>query len=258
VVKKPKFLALSIVSILVLMAVLNCSIVGAQATATVIVSESTGGTTDITGTTTYADGDTVTITATPDADFVFSTWVVSPSDGSGDMVIADNPLTFTAAGDVTYTIIPVFIVPSAIPGRPLPSDLSTSAVVVVLSSAGGTTIPPPGTYALANAEAFNLAAMPSNGWQFSHWTIYGTDTGHGAAPANWNPTDNPYNVNHGYSATFSYQAVFVPIGTTEPTPTPTPGATMGGLSTEMWIIIALVVVIVVILIGFGVYLAKRK
>jgi len=100
--------------------------------------------------------------------------------------------------------------------------------------------------------------MPNDGWQFSHWTIYGTDTGHGAAPANWNPTDNPYNVNHGYTATFAYQAVFTPIGTAEPTPTPTPGATMGGLSTEMWIIIALVVVIVVMLLAFGVILMKRK
>jgi len=116
-VKKTKFYALSLVSVLVLVATLNCALVGAQATATVTVTSSTGGTTDITGTTTYADGDTVTITATPDADFVFSTWVVSPSDGSGDMVTANNPLTFTAAGGVTYTITPVFIVPSAVPGR---------------------------------------------------------------------------------------------------------------------------------------------
>ena len=256
--KKTKFYALSLVSVLVLVATLNCALVGAQATATVTVTSSTGGTTDITGTTTYADGDTVTITAEPDADFVFSTWVVSPSDGSGDMVTANNPLTFTAEGGVTYTITPVFTVPSAVPGRSVPSDLSNAAIVVVLASAGGITIPPPGTYALANAENFDLTAMPNDGWQFSHWTIYGTDTGHGAAPANWNPTNNPYNVNHGYTATFVYQAVFVPIGTTEPTPTPTPDATMGGLSTEMWIIIALIVVIVVMLLGFGVYLAKRK
>ena len=81
-------------------------------------------------------------------------------------------------------------------------------------------MPPAGTYAMANAEALDLTAMPSNGWQFSHWTIYGVDTGHGAAPANFNPTDNPYNVNHGYGATYSYQAIFVPVGSTEPTPTP--------------------------------------
>jgi hypothetical protein len=32
------------------------------------------------------------------------------------------------------------------------------------------------------------------------------------------PTDNPYNVNHGYGNMFSYQAVFTPSGTTESTP----------------------------------------
>jgi hypothetical protein len=32
------------------------------------------------------------------------------------------------------------------------------------------------------------------------------------------PTENPYNVNHGYGNMFSYQTVFAPSGTTEPTP----------------------------------------
>jgi len=257
-VKKSKFYAFSLVFVLFLMAVLNSATVGAETNATVTVNASPGGTTDVTGTTTYADGDTVTITATPDADHVFSSWVVSPSDGSGDLVISENPLTFTASGGVTYDVTPVFIVPSALPGRSVPADLSKAAIVVILPSAGGTTNPPPGTYALANAENFDLTAVPNDGWQFSHWTICGFDTGHGNYPTNWNPTDNPYNVNHGYSATFAYQAVFVPIGTTEPTPTSTPGATMGGLSTEMWIIIALVVVIIVMLVVFGVFLSKRK
>jgi hypothetical protein len=255
---KTKILVLSLIFSMLVIATVSNATVNAQNDATVTVQSTTGGTTDITDTTTYAAGATVTITATPDAGFVFSTWVVSPSDGSGDMVIADNPLSFTAAGGVTYTVSPVFIVPSSVPGRPLPTDLSTAAIVVVLPSAGGSTIPPAGTYAMANAEALDLTAMPSNGWQFSHWTIYGVDTGHGAAPANFNPTDNPYNVNHGYSATFSYQANFIPVGSTQPTPTPTPTPTMGGMSNETWIIIALVIVIVVILIGFGIYATRRK
>ena len=37
----------------------------------------------------------------------FQTWVISPSDGSGDTVISDNPVTFTVAGGVTYTVTPV-------------------------------------------------------------------------------------------------------------------------------------------------------
>lgn len=255
---KSKTLIFSFISALLLIAIVNCTAVNAQGDATVIVETATGGVTDVTGTTTYPDGIIVTITATPDDGYVFSTFVISPTDPHGDMVLDTNPVTFTVSSDVTYTVTPVFIIPSSLPMRVLPADLSEAAIVVIYSSAGGTTIPAPGTYAMANAEAFNLTAMPYTGWQFSHWTIYGIDAGHGSSPANWNPTDNPYNVNHGYSATYSYQAVFIPIGTTEPTPTPTPGGTIGGMSTETWIITGLVVVIIIILIVFGIYAAKKK
>lgn len=260
--KKQKYSALTLFFVVLVLTSASFASVNAQGTATVTVVDMTGGTTDVTGTQTYSDGASVTITATPDPAYVFSTWVISPSDGSGDSVLTDNPVTFTVAGGVTYTVTPVFIVPSAIPGRPLPTDLSTSAIVVVLSSAGGTISPPAGTYALADATNFDLKATPSNGWQFSHWTISGTNASHGSAPVNWNPTDNPYNVNHGYGDTYQYQAVFTPIGTTEPTPapssTPTPGGTLGGMSNETWIIIGLVVVIVVILIAFGVFASRRR
>jgi hypothetical protein len=259
--KKAKLSTLALFFVLVLMAAAFLVSVNAQGTATVIVNSATGGTTDVTGTTTYNDGDTVTITATPDADFVFVNWQVSPSDGSGDTQPTDNPLTYTAAGGVTYTITPVFSVPQPIPGKPLPTDLSTAAIVIIYPSSGGTTIPAPGTYALTNAANFDLVAMPNDGWQFAYWTICGENTSHGTAPVNWTPTDNPYNVNHGYGATYRYQAVFTPVGSTvgpSPTPTPTSSGGMGGLSNEMWIIIGLVVVIVVILVGFGVFASRRK
>ena len=92
---------------------------------------------------------------------------------------------------------------------------------MVLPAAGGTTIPAPGTYALANATSLQLTAMPDNGWQFSHWVISGSDvtTGHGSAPTNLEPTDNPYNVNHGYGNTYNYQPVFTQSGSTSPSPT---------------------------------------
>lgn len=233
----------------------------AQGTATVTVNTPDGGTTDVTGTTTYADGSSVTITATPDQEHVFATWIITPDDGSGTSEVSDNPVTFTVTGGVTYTVTASFAIPTSVPGRPLPADLSNAAIVIILPSAGGTTTPGPGTYALANAEALNLVAMPNNGWQFSHWTICGPNASHGAAPVNWTPTNNPYNVNHGYGDTYRYQAVFTPVGSTvapSPTPTPTSIGGMGGLSNEMWIIIGLVVVIVVILVGFGVYAGRRR
>jgi hypothetical protein len=216
---KPKILVLSLITALLLMAAVSFTVVSAQGTATVTVQSANEGTTDVTGTTTYPDGSSVTITATPNNGFVFSDFVVSPSDGSGDMLIYENPVTFTVKGGVTYTVVPVFIVPSPLPGRTLPLNLNTAAIVIVLPSAGGSTIPAPGTYALEDATAFNLTAMPSNGWQFSHWTICGTNASHGA-PVNWDPTDNPYNVNHGYGDVYRYQAIFTPTSSS-PSPSPT-------------------------------------
>jgi hypothetical protein len=259
---KNKLLVLSLISALLLTAALSSTTVYAQGTATVTVQSAADGTTDVTGTTTYPDGSSVTITATPTTGFVFSSWTISPSDGSGDMILYDNPVTFTVKGGVTYTVTPSFIVPTALPGSPMPADLSKAAIIVIFPSAGGTTIPAPGTYALADASAFDLTAMPSSGWQFSHWTICGTNASHGTAPVNWDPTDNPYNVNHGYGDIYRYQAVFTPIGsTTTPTSTPTAtpgGGTVAGMDTNTVIIIGLVVVIVVILIAFGVYAARRR
>ncbi len=235
----------------------------AQGTATVIVNTSTGGTTDVTGTTTYNDGDTVTITAMPVAGYVFTNWMLSPSDGSGDTQPTDNPLTFTATAGVTYTVTAIFAVPLPFPGRPLPTDLSKAAIIIIYPSAGGTTVPAPGTYAMADASNFDLKATANSGWQFSHWTICGTNASHGATPVNWTPTDNPYNVNHGYGDTYRYQAIFSPIGSTtgpsaSPSSTSTSGGAIGGLSSDMWIIIGLVVVIVVLLIGFGVYAGRHR
>ena len=161
--------------------------------------------------------------------------------------ITDNPLSIAAAGQVTIT--PVFVIPLPIPGRPPTTDLSNAAIVQILPSAGGTTIPKAGTYALANAEKFDLIAMPNEGWQFSHWTICGPDTPHGSSPTNWSPTDNPYNVNHGYGATYIYQAVFVPVGSTEPTPTPIP---------EFSSIATIIIAITLAAITFGTYTFRRK
>jgi hypothetical protein len=211
--------ALVLVSILLVAA--SLASVNAQGTTTVTVNTAIGGTTDVTGTKTYNAGETVTITAVPNTDYAFVNWIVSSSDGTGETQPTDNPLIFTATAGVTYTLTPVFVIPQPIPGLTRPTNLITAAIVIIYPSSGGITTPAPGTYALADASNFNLYAMPDSGWQFSHWTICGTNTSHGAAPVNWTPTDNPYNVNHGYGETYRYQAVFVPIGFSEPSPSPT-------------------------------------
>jgi hypothetical protein len=71
-------------------------------------------------------------------------------------------------------------------------------------------------------------------------------------------------VNHGYGNKYNYQAVFTPIGTTEPTPTGGATATptgIGGLSTDTAIEIGLVAVIIILLIcirGIRVHQKKQK
>lgn len=198
--------------------------VNAQTNATVNVLDSIGGSTDpAPGTYTYNGGTPVTFTANPgvgtDVPATFSFWVIT-SNGE-TRVVTDNPVSFPVTGGVTYNVQAIFTVIVPIQSLNLSSGLATAAIVVVLPAAGGTTIPGPGTYALANASALQLTAMPNNGWQFSHWVISGSDvnTGHGSIPTNLEPTDNPYNVNHGYGNTYYYQPVFTQSGSTSPSPT---------------------------------------
>jgi hypothetical protein len=262
-IKNRKILTLTALATVLLVAIMASTFfsVTAQGTATVVVLDSVGGTVTPAGTTTYPDGTAVTLTATPmDDTYFFSYWIIVSNTGSDTLF--DNPATLTVAGGQTYAVQAVFDVVQPPPGvQNLPTNMATAAIVVVLPSAGGTTDPPQGTYALADATQLMLKATAQSGWQFSHWTICGSSTNHGGEPVNWTRTANPYNVNHGYGYTYYYQAVFTPVGSTEPTPvgaTPTPTVSVGGLSNEMVIIIGLVVVIVVILIAFALFAMRRK
>jgi hypothetical protein len=252
-----KIFALTLLSALLLLSIASVS---AQGQASVTVLDVLGGTTDPSGTNSYDAGTAVMLTATAIAGYEFTSWQIVTATST--IVATDNPYTFTVAAGETYAVQPIFDVIQSVPGSLPPTDFSTAALVGVLTSAGGTTDPPPGSYALANAENFDLKAIPNSGWQFSHWIISGpTDTSHGGTPFTLTPTNNPYNVNHGYGYKYYYQAVFTPVGTTEPTPagqTPTPAPGIGGMTTETGIIIALVVVIIIILIAFGIFAMRKK
>jgi hypothetical protein len=261
-IKNRKIFTLTALATVLLVAIMVPTFlsVTAQGTATVVVLDTVGGTVTPAGTTTYADGTAVTLTATAmDDTFVFSYWIVS--SGAGSETVFDNPGTLTVAGGETYAVQAIFDVVQPPPGvQNLPNNIATAAIVVVLPSAGGTTSPAQGTYALADATAMTLTATPTSGWQFAYWTICGESTNHGGAPVDWTPDANPYNVNHGYGYTYYYQAVFTPVGSN--VPTPTPGATnppvVAGLSMETLIIIGLVVVIVILLVAFAVFMMRKK
>ncbi len=234
------------------------SSVQAQGNATVTVTDVTGGTTDNPGTSTYADGTSFTITATPNGQYAFVDWIVSTDSGSTNYF--DNPLTITLTGGTTYTMQPEFQIIIAPPGGNLPAQNNNAAIVVVLASAGGTTTPAPGAYAIADATNMKLTATANSGWQFSQWTISGAPTTHGGYPTDYTPTDNPYTVGHGYGYTYYYQPVFTPVGSpgSSASPSSSPAGMIGGLSTETWIIIALVIVLIVMAIGFAAYTMRSR
>lgn len=228
--KQNTFGLIFLVSLLLLSAI-AMGTVQAQNQATVTILETSGGTLDPgPGTYTYNDGATVTVTATPDvAGITFSFWVIDTPEGSRSST--ESPLTFSVVGGTTYTVQAIFQVTTTISEAP-PTSMANDAVVVVASAPGGTTIPGPGRYALADATSLNLTAMPNDGWTFSHWVITGNITSHGTSPLDLEPTDNPYNVNHGYGQTYTYTPVFVQSGAS---PSPTIPEFSG------WILIALLV-----------------
>ena len=200
--------------------------VQAQGDATVTVTDVTGGTTDNPGTSTYADGTSFTITATPTDQYAFVDWIVSTDSGSTNYF--DNPLTITLTGGTTYTIQPEFQIVLAPPGGNLPPPNTNAAIVVVLAAAGGTSTPAPGTYALADATNMKITATANSGWQFSHWTISGAPTTHGGYPADFTPTDNPYTVGHGYGYTYYYQPVFDQVGSPGSSSSASPSSSPAG------------------------------
>ncbi|MGA3059531.1 MAG: hypothetical protein ABSD92_04085 [Candidatus Bathyarchaeia archaeon] len=216
--KALKVLVFALLTATLLMAVTS-SIVKAQTQDTIVIYNAVGGTTDpLEGTTTAADGSSFTITATAGAGFVFDSWSVATA--SGGVTYIDNPLTLTLNGSLGIQPVfdPVTFVSPATTSE-TPAQLATNAIVVLVAATGGTTSPPPGYYSMTDATNLNITAIPASGFTFDHWVIGGTPMNHGAYSFTDTPTNNPYNVNHGYGNTYYYQPVFDPISTaTSPTP----------------------------------------
>jgi List-Bact-rpt repeat protein len=263
--KTLKIVVFTLLTVALVMAVLgsNISIVKAQAQDSVFIYLTSGGTiqgpdgTTLTGGTTYnyTDQTTQTFTAVPGSGFVFSSWDVITQAGAYTDAV-NNPITITlnatADGGSSYALQANFNAIAFIgPYNATTAPLTTDAIVVVLAGVGGTVSPVPGTYALASAEALDLTAKADPGFTFSHWIIGGTPMNHGAYSFTDTPTNNPYNVNHGYGNTYTYQAVFSPVSSTT-----SPSPTIPEFSSMSAIILALALVIVAT--GTFVYTRRTK
>ena len=143
-------------------------------TFTLNITAGNGGSVSNTGGT-YDQGTQVTITATPNAEYVFSNW----SNGS-----TENPITLTINSNTTLSA--TFI------KRRYPLSIYTQGqgtVSETLVSAGKT----PSEY--TSGSVVRLTANPANGWVFSAWS--------GAVSSSQNPVDITLSEARTVTATFN-------------------------------------------------------
>ncbi|MEM7336493.1 MAG: hypothetical protein AAF490_30720 [Chloroflexota bacterium] len=124
----------------------------------------------------YTYNQQVTVTATPDPDWLFSHW-------SGDVTSMDNPLSLTLNGDISVTA--VFVEE---PPQPVTLTTNTSGDGTVTRSVDAPYV---------EGMDVTLTAVPDTGWQFSHWS------------GDVDSTDNPITLT--LNADTEVTAVFSPI-----------------------------------------------
>ncbi len=143
---------------------------------TVTTSVAPAGTGAVSGAATYVEGSSATLTATPDATHVFSSW-------SGDLSGATNPLIFTV-GAQNYNVVANF-------------SLRTYAVTASVSPAGAGAVSGAGSYSMGATAT--LTATPDATHVFTGWS---GDITSSANPVSFAVTNN-FNVTASF-ASISY------------------------------------------------------
>jgi hypothetical protein len=208
-IRKKTTIYLTLLAATLLLAVMsqNAFVANAQTdVANVIIQPAIGGTTNpAAGNYTYPNGTNIIITATPNAGYKFSYWVVSGDltpghegipdyyyvqndtgtypivptfTGLDSLVFSDNPANVTCGYGYTFSYQPVFELVDA-------SALPDVAVVVVepavggsisLTTAEGNTTTEPGRYAFPNGTSIKLSATAASGYTFKYWVASGNFT----------------------------------------------------------------------------------
>ncbi len=160
---------------------------------TVTASALPAGSGSITGTGIYAEGSTVTLTATPDATHIFTGW-------SGDINGTANPITFTV-GAQSYAVGANF-------------TLRTYTVSASMSPAGAGSVSGAGSYIVGTTAT--LTATPDATHVFTGWT--------GSLTSSSNPVSFPVNGTANLTANFALASFALTTAATSGG-TVTPGGT---------------------------------
>jgi hypothetical protein len=123
-----------------------------------ILSNPNGTTTPGPGIYNYTIGTFITITATPNASYLFDYWTANGVTNSS------NPIIFTVSSDLTVS--PNF---RAQPPPPLPPTF----VITIQPSANGTTTPSAGSYIYQSNSTITITANANLGFNFDYWKVNG-------------------------------------------------------------------------------------
>jgi hypothetical protein len=135
----------------------------------------------------YNLGEQVTLTATPNAGYIFYGWF----NFATETYIFDNPLVMTAENNQQYAA--VFV-------------LANVVVSATVNPANSGSVTGTGTYpAGSNGIDCTLTAVPNNGYTFVNWAQDGYS---------FTNTDNPLRITGFYNENISFVANFVPSNTT--------------------------------------------
>jgi PKD repeat protein len=160
------------------------------------ILSSTGGTTDpVPGTYTYTNGTYASVTAIPEAHYLFDHWLLD-----GNPAGSANPISILMTDD--HTLQPIFVL--------------HNYTLTITATAGGTTNPSPGTYTYPAGTLVQVTAIPNTGYRFDHWVLDSSSAGSA------NPISVTMNDNHALQAVFAETHTLVITvsegGTTSPPP----------------------------------------